>query len=208
MITSLPIGLLGSNCILIYDHEGGEGAVVDPGVQDPTAVLHEITARHLTIRYILNTHGHFDHVVGDGLLDLPDAELGIHPADRELMLAGGGSAQFHITRRPAPEPDLALTDGTQLSVGELQIEVIHTPGHSPGSICLYVPEDQALITGDTLFAGSVGRTDLYGGDPQALKQSLQRILRLPPDTQVHPGHGRATTLAHERRTNPWLRDIA
>jgi glyoxylase-like metal-dependent hydrolase (beta-lactamase superfamily II) len=193
--------------MLVYDHEGGDGAIVDPGVQDPTRLLEEITARDLTIRYILNTHGHFDHVVGNALLDLPQALLGLHSADRRMLLAGGGGAEFGVPNKPPREPDLELTDGMQLSVGELQIRIIHTPGHSPGSICLYVPQDEALISGDTLFAGGVGRTDFYGGDLEALKQSLRRLLELPPETRIYPGHGETTTLAEERRTNPWLQEL-
>ena len=204
MIDQLPIGLLDSNCYLVYDHEGGDGAIVDPGVPQPNLLLEAISRRHLRIRYILNTHGHFDHVLGLGSLALPEALVAVHPRDRDLLVQGGGTAQFGLPVVRFAPPDLDLTDGTVLTVDGLRIEVIHTPGHTLGSVCLYVPTDGALITGDTLFAGSVGRTDLLGGDPQMLALSLKRILELPDQTLIYPGHGNATTLVYERRHNPWL----
>ncbi len=203
MIERLPIGLLGSNIYLVYD-DRNDAALVDPGVLDPEQLLEAIHERDLAVHYILNTHGHFDHVAGNGRLDLPEARLAIHPADRELLASGGGGAAFGLPLPPSPQPELDLVDGAEIIVGRLRVQVIHTPGHTPGSVSLYVPEEQALLTGDTLFAGSIGRTDLEGGSRRALNASLERLMTLPDEIRVYPGHGPPTTIGHERRHNPWI----
>lgn len=209
MIQRLPIGMLGSNCYLVYD--GGEGAIVDPGMQDPAPLIAVVRQHGLRIRYVLNTHGHFDHVAGNSKLlrsdepALQGARLGIHPDDEHLLLTGGGAGTFGIPYVPSPEPELMLEAETTLTIGALTLRVIATPGHTPGSICLYSESENALITGDTLFAGNVGRTDLPGGDARALTRSLKRIQSLPPVTRILPGHGEASTLERENRRNPWMR---
>lgn len=208
MIIRLPIGLLGSNCYILYDHDQGEGAIVDPGVQDTQALIREIDQHQLRIRTILNTHGHFDHVLANSTLDLPGVDLAIHALDQELLLSGGGATMFGLPFVPSPAPTLLLQDGLILDIGDLQVEVVHTPGHTPGSVCFYVPQDQDLLTGDTLFAGSIGRTDLPGGDQRAMGQSLKRLCKLPGSTRVYPGHGDITTIEHERRVNPYLRHLS
>jgi len=193
MIIRLPIGLLDSNCYIIYDHDRGTGAIVDPGVEDTRALLREVDHRRLHISHILNTHGHFDHVMANNLLDLPGADLAIHAGDRDLLMAGGGAPMFGLPFVPSPEPTLM---------------VLHTPGHTPGCVCFYLPEEEGLLTGDTLFAGSVGRTDLPGSSPQALERSLKRLCRLPGRTRVYPGHGDTTTIDREQRVNPFLRPLS
>jgi hydroxyacylglutathione hydrolase len=207
MIIQLPIGMLGSNCYIIYDHDQGTGTIVDPGVQDARALMAEVKQHQLHIQYILNTHGHFDHVAGNQLLHLPDAVLAIHQEDRELLLAGGGAPMFGLPFVPSPEPTLLLEDGMILEIGDLSITVLHTPGHTAGGVCFYIPEDQGLLTGDTLFAGSIGRSDLPGGSHQVLERSLKRLCELPGNTRVYPGHGDATTIDRERRVNPFLRHL-
>jgi len=142
MIIQLPIGLMGSNCYLIYDHDEGEGAIVDPGVLETHALMREVNQHQLHIQYILNTHGHFDHVVANSILDLPDAPLAIHAEDRDLLLAGGGAPMFGLPFVSSPEPSLILADRMVLAVGDLRVEVLHTPGHTPGSVCFYIPEEQ------------------------------------------------------------------
>ncbi len=204
MIITLPMGIMEANCYLIYDKDGGEGVVIDPG-GNGKPLLQEIAKRALTIRYILNTHGHFDHIAGNADLDKLHAPLGIHPADRDLLLEGGGTAWFGLDFIASPTPTVELNEGQTLNVGQFHIEVIHTPGHTPGSVCFYIPEEKSLISGDTLFAGSVGRSDLPGGDARILDASLQRLLNFPLDTRIYPGHGPASTLDIERRSNPWLR---
>jgi hydroxyacylglutathione hydrolase len=221
MIIQLPIGMLQSNCYLIYDEKSHEGAIVDPGA-NAEALLKEVKQRDLQIRYILNTHGHFDHIIGNAQLVAElDVPLGIHPADQTLLSKGGGAAYFGMGTVASPHATLELTDGFNLQVGEVNLQVIHTPGHTPGSVCFYVSEDtnvatspsnqadpanpNGLITGDTLFAGSVGRTDLPGGNAQILTKSLNRLLMLPPETIIYPGHGPISTLAREQRSNPWIK---
>lgn len=206
MIVQIPLGLLEANCYLVYDEGSGDGVIVDPG-GDPQPLLCEIERRRVTVKAILNTHGHFDHSAGNADLAHLDVPLAIHPADRELLAAGGGAAWFGVPEAPALQPTLKLTGEFELTVGKLHLSVIETPGHTPGSVSLYIAEEGALLTGDTLFAGGVGRTDLPGGDPRALTKSLTRLLALPPDTVIYPGHGPTSTLAQERRSNPWLRWI-
>lgn len=213
MIVGLPIGLVESNCYLVYDESldhtaTPNGAVVDPG-GDVQPLLDEIARRGVRLGYLLNTHGHFDHIAANAQLRAAfPAPLGLHPADRALLAAGGGAAMFGLTYINSPAPDVDLYDGLILQIGKLRLEVLHTPGHTPGSVCFYCPEERALLTGDTLFAGSVGRTDLPGGDARQLSASLRRLLALPPETRILPGHGPESTLEVERRTNPWLRRLA
>jgi glyoxylase-like metal-dependent hydrolase (beta-lactamase superfamily II) len=207
MIQQMPIGLLGSNCYLIVDDESSEAAIVDPGFVDPEHIRRVILNLHAQVRYILNTHGHFDHVAGNGTFEIPPALLGIHPEDRSLLRDGGGATLFGLEIPPSPKPDLDLVDGCSLALGDRQFTVMHTPGHTPGSICLLVSPDQALLTGDTLFRGGVGRTDLPGGNNKALHASLGRIARLPLETRIYPGHGGASTIRQELLTNPWLHEF-
>lgn len=207
MIVQLPIGLVQSNTYLVYDEEQREGAIVDPGGKIHPLV-EEIEERDVKVRYILLTHGHFDHIAGNaGIKSEFNVPLGVHPDDRDLVIEGGGASMFEMAYVPSPEPDFDLTDGLRLELGKLHIEVIHTPGHTPGSVCLYVPEEQALLTGDTLFAGSVGRTDLPGGHARKLTNSLRKLMQLPPETHIYPGHGPRTTLRRQMQSNPWLQRI-
>lgn len=207
MILKLAIGMLGANCYVVFDQNGGEAAVVDPGVPDPAPLQRVLQEHQLSVRYLLNTHGHFDHIAGNANLYQNQVELGIHPSDKDLLLAGGGAAMFGLEIPAPPSPDLDLQDGAILELGKRRIHVLHTPGHTPGSISLHIPEESALLTGDTLFRGSVGRTDLPGGDAQALARSLRRIMQLPPQTRIYPGHGPVTTLSYEAAHSPWLRDL-
>lgn len=205
VIETYPIGLLGSNVYLIYAHDGSEAAVVDPGLRDVSPIRQALSTHSLHLRYIVNTHGHFDHVAGNGALKRPDVNLAIHPADSGLLDLGGGGTAFGYSIAPSPEPDLYLHNGEEIQIDELVFQVIHTPGHTPGSLCLYHPEEPSLLTGDTLFAGGVGRTDLPGGDPKKLQQSLRQLMTLPGSTKLYPGHGPCAVLADEMENNPWLR---
>jgi glyoxylase-like metal-dependent hydrolase (beta-lactamase superfamily II) len=207
IIETCPIGLLGSNVYLIYTVPNGEAVIVDPGLRDITVLRETLRTKRLHLQFIINTHGHFDHVAGDGLLMDSGVSLAIHQADRDLLLQGGGGIQFGFHIPPAPQPDRYLEDGDEVQVDEAVFQVLHTPGHTRGSLCLYNRDAHILLSGDTLFAGGVGRTDLPGGNPHALKRSLKRLISLPAPTKVYPGHGPATTIADELRTNPWLRKL-
>lgn len=207
MIIGLPLGMVGSNTYLLYDEEQKDGAIIDPG-GETKPLLKEIEEREIIVRYVLNTHAHFDHIAANAALTSKfDAPLGIHPADRDLLLEGGGASWFDLAYVPSPPPDIALTEENVLTLGHLQIEVLHTPGHTPGSVCLHVPEENALFTGDTLFSESIGRTDLPGGNPRVLRESLRTLMALPKETKIYPGHGPTSTLGHELQHNPWLRRL-
>jgi len=209
MIIGLPIGMVNSNSYLIFDESTtANGAVIDPG-GEIQPLLDKIALNRITLHYLLNTHGHFDHAAANAQIKaLYPIRLGLHPADGTLLATGGGGALFGIPPIASPDPDLELNDGLILEIGQLHLQVYHTPGHTPGSVCIYCPEERALFTGDTLFAGSVGRTDLPGGNARQLTASLLRLLVLPLETRILPGHGPESTLANERRLNPWLRRLA
>jgi hydroxyacylglutathione hydrolase len=212
----LPVGLLQCNCHILGDPETGEALVVDPG--DEIGHVQELLQRHgLKVCAIVSTHAHIDHVGGLARLQKETgAPVLLHAADADLYAALPEQARW--IGMPPPEQtriDGFLSDGEVLRWGRLQATVLHTPGHSPGSVCLLVPAETAgvlevprLLAGDTLFAGSVGRTDLWGGSFQQLMRSLrEKILVLPDHTRVYPGHGPATTLGVERETNPFLQGL-
>lgn len=190
--------------------ETREGVVIDPGdeVED---LLEAARTRALAIRYILLTHAHFDHITGvKRTKDVFNAPIGLHQADRFLYdaVVQQGIA-FGFKTEPQPPVDFFYEGDAPLRFGRYGIWIRHTPGHSPGGVCLAVGRDdqpgRTLVVGDTLFAGSIGRTDLPGGDSATLLRSIREVLMaFPDDTEVHAGHGPATTIGHERRTNPFL----
>ncbi len=206
IIKTYPIGMLGSNVYLMYTESGGDALIVDPGFRDARPIQQALSAHALHLRMIINTHGHFDHVAGNQALVRSGVELAIHPDDCDLLREGGGGPALGYLIAHSPEPSQFLEDGDEIRIGAMTLQVIHTPGHTPGSLCLYHAESHTLLTGDTLFAGGIGRTDLPGGNAYALKQSLKRLKALPEQTKIYPGHGPRTILADELKTNPWLQD--
>ncbi len=205
IIVTLPVGLLRTNCYIVGCEETKEGAVIDPGGH-PQRILAEIERRGLAIRYVLNTHAHFDHIDANGpIVEATGATLALHPADLPLLKAAGGAALFGLPATPGPLPDLELGDGDELAVGALRFRVLHTPGHTPGHVCFYEAAQGVLFDGDVLFYRGVGRADLPGGSRQQLQDSIRRVLfALPDETVVYSGHGPATTIGEEKRFNPWL----
>ncbi len=191
-VTSLPVGSIGTNCYLLYDETTKNAVVIDPG-DDAEPAAARIGALGLKVRGILLTHGHFDHC-GDvkRIRELTGAQVFVHPADRDLPLP--------LNRGLVADRDLA--DGDVLDLAGTQVKVLHTPGHTPGSVCFLCGD--LLFSGDTLFAGSCGRTDLPGGSPADMIRSFRRLAELAGDYTVYPGHGEETTLAAERETNPFL----
>jgi hydroxyacylglutathione hydrolase len=206
IVVTLPVGMIQTNCYLVGCEETKEGVVIDPGGH-PQRILAEVERHQLSIKYVLNTHAHFDHTDANGaIVEATDAPLGLHPLDLPLLQASGGAALFGLHADPSPPPDLELHDGDELEVGRLCFRVLHTPGHTPGHVCFYEPAEGALFDGDVLFYRGVGRTDLKGGSWQQLMDSIQRVLfALPHETVVYSGHGPATTIGDEKQLNPWLR---
>jgi glyoxylase-like metal-dependent hydrolase (beta-lactamase superfamily II) len=208
-IERITVGALEANCYLVICPETREALLVDPGAEQEN-ILAAVAKSGAQVRMVLHTHGHFDHIgaTEEVLAGLPaSTPLAAHPADAYLYEAENREigAMFGY---PLPEmlamPDMTLADGQTLEIGTLRIEVLHTPGHTPGSICLIVGGD--CLSGDTLFRRGIGRTDLLGGDEEAIYESIAtRLYPLPAETRVYPGHGEATTIGEERRLNPFAR---
>jgi hydroxyacylglutathione hydrolase len=203
---TFPVGPLRCNCTLLANLETLDAIVVDPG-DEIADILARLARHHLTVRQIIVTHAHIDHIGGAAQLKrITGAPVLFHQAD--LPILAMLEMQAGWLGIPTPEQvalDQSAEDGLSAGIPGLDAEVIHTPGHTPGSICLLFPKQELLLAGDTLFAGSVGRTDLPGGDTRALLRSIHtRLLALPENTLVVPGHGEETTLEQERETNPFL----
>jgi hydroxyacylglutathione hydrolase len=204
-IVQIPNGIFAENCFLVVDEVAGECAIVDPG-EEAGLILHKVQETGTKPVAIWLTHAHLDHVLGvTRIAAETGAPVWLHPADRPLYDAVPDQAGWFGLAPPGrlPAPDHALAHGQQLQVGALRFEVRHAPGHSPGSVCLVGPG--VAFTGDVLFAGSIGRTDLPGGDFETLIASIEReLLPLPDDTILYSGHGPETTIGRERHTNPFL----
>jgi len=201
----LTVGPLATNCYIAACPETREAVIIDPG-WDPHQILAVVRALDLKVRYVVNTHAHWDHIGANGaVVAATGAPLALHPADRPLLEARGGAAWWGIPVPPSPPPDRELQEGEVLEVGTLRFHVLFTPGHTPGHISLYEPEVGVVFDGDVLFARGIGRTDLPGGDYETLMRSIrERLLTLPDATRVYPGHGPWTTIGEERAANPFL----
>ncbi|MCL4457507.1 MAG: MBL fold metallo-hydrolase [Nitrospirae bacterium] len=200
LIKSVVVGPLQVNCFVVADEKSKKALVIDPG-DEPDRIMDMIKENGLKIEYIICTHGHFDHVgaVSD-LKKETGAKVLIHKDELEIYDAAKDMAAFWgYDLDPLPDPDVLANDGDVIRAGDLEFDVFHSPGHSPGGICLYGHE--TAITGDTLFAGSIGRTDFHGGDINKLKESFKRLMSLPEDTRVLCGHGAETTIGREKREN-------
>ncbi len=206
-ILTLTLGPVQTNCYLVADAETGAAAVIDPA-WDGQRILDEARRRNWRIGHLWYTHAHFDHIggaaaVADALNPLP--LVAMHPADHALWQTGGGGALFGFDLDPGPEPSIDLDTFATLRLGGVDFEVRLTPGHTPGSVVFYCASAGVLFSGDTLFRGSVGRTDLPGGDSQALMDSLRRqVFSLPDGTRILSGHGPETTVGEEKTGNPFV----
>ncbi len=204
IVRMLTVGPLATNCYLVGCPKTREALVIDPG-GDPLTILAEAGRLALHVRQIVNTHGHFDHTMANhDVKKATGATIAIHALDASMLTNPLASFSFWAGNlRPGPSADRLLQDGDEISAGTVRLTVAHTPGHSPGSISLI--GDQAVFTGDALFQGSIGRTDLPGGDYEQLIQSIKaRLLVLPDETVAYTGHGPQTTIGQERRYNPFL----
>ena len=193
----LRVGPIGTNCYILEDDQTNLAAVIDPG-DEPELIQEALEKEGVEVRYLLLTHGHYDHTTAVPALHrvYPQADIYIHQADAN----GAGSTLFPLA---GEVDDLKLYDeGDVIRLGDHEIQVLHTPGHSPGSVTLKV--EDVLFSGDTLFAGSCGRTDLRGGSYEQIMQSLKRLGELKGDFHVCPGHEATSTLERERRSNPFL----
>jgi len=204
-IIQIPNGVFAENCYVVVDEQAAQCAIVDPG-EEAGLILHKVAETGATPVAIWLTHGHLDHVLGvERIVGETGVSVWLHPADRPLYDAvPEQAAWFGLGGSPQPPaPDRDMVHGEQLAVGALRFAVRHAPGHSPGSVCLI--GHGVAFSGDVLFAGSVGRTDLPGGDGETLIASIEReLLPLPDDTILYSGHGPESTIGRERRTNPFL----
>jgi glyoxylase-like metal-dependent hydrolase (beta-lactamase superfamily II) len=199
------VGITQTNCYIVGCPETREGVVIDPGGH-PQRIAQALEQSGLTIRYVLNTHCHFDHIGANAeTVAATGAPLALHPAEIPLLEAKGGAALFGVFVRESPPPDIELEPGRTLEIGALRFQVLYTPGHSPGGVTFYLAEQGAALVGDVLFAMGVGRTDLPGGDWNTLVRSIRDVLfALPDETVVYPGHGPETTVGREKQSNPWV----
>jgi hydroxyacylglutathione hydrolase len=212
----LVVGPLQCNCSILGDENSGEAIVVDPG-DDVSRILALLQQHHLTVRQIVITHAHIDHIAGaHRLKQLTGAPILYNQHDiAQVKMMDVQASWLGISTPVVPPPDDTLDDGKIITVGAspelglrgLSGSILFTPGHTEGSVCLYLPQHTLLLAGDTLFAGSVGRTDLPGGNTRKLLDSIHsRLLTLPDDVTVIPGHGPRTTIGTERDSNPFLQN--
>ncbi|QDG51885.1 MBL fold metallo-hydrolase [Persicimonas caeni] len=206
IIESLTVGPIQTNVYVVGCAETGEGVIVDAG-GDPEGLLGLADEHDLKITKILQTHAHIDHVAAiPEIKEATGAPIYLHPDDMMLWQAAPQQGQmFGIPVEQLPSPDKELFDGQTIAIGKLSAEVIFLPGHSPGSVGFHIAEHSVILSGDVLFAGSMGRVDLPGSDRNQMRASLERISGLPDDTRVLSGHGPATSIGREKQLNPFLK---
>jgi hydroxyacylglutathione hydrolase len=204
IIEFMPVGPIMANCYIVGCKETNEAVVIDPG-DDADMILLKLAELKLKVKYIINTHGHFDHVGANRKMkEATGAELLIHALDAPMLGSlSQAAASFGLKSENSPPPDKTIDDGDIITFGKISLKVIHTPGHSPGGISLYT--DGYLFVGDTLFQGSIGRTDLPGGNFNTLKASIQnKLFTLSDNVRVFTGHGPETSIGKEKRYNPFV----
>ena len=205
----ISVGMLQCNCSIFGDETTGEAIVIDPG-DDVTAIVEILERRNFKVKAIVITHAHIDHIGGAAKLKaLTGAPVHMNAKDEELydnleMQAGW----LGMETPEKTDIDTPARDGDKLKLGNADFHIIHTPGHTQGSISIWIPEENTLVAGDTLFRDSIGRTDLPGGDGRQILRSIsQKLLPLPEDAVVIPGHGQNTTIGREKKRNPFLRGL-
>ncbi len=204
IIKELVVGPLMANCFIFGCEETKEAVVIDPG-GDADRILLSLADSGLKVKYIINTHGHFDHVAANGKIkDATGADILIHPLDASMLGSlSTNAALFGISVENSPPCDQTIEEGDTVSFGKITLKVLHTPGHTPGGISLYT--DKIVFVGDTLFAGSIGRTDFPGGDFNTLISSIRtKLFKMDDDVRVLSGHGPETSIGSEKRFNPFV----
>ncbi|MFW5968878.1 MAG: MBL fold metallo-hydrolase [Persicimonas sp.] len=206
IIESLTVGPIQTNVYVVGCAATGEGAIIDAG-GDPEGLVGLADEHGLAIDKILQTHAHIDHVAAiPQIKEATGAPVYLHPDDLPMWQAAPQQGQmFGIPIDALPAPDEELFDGQTIDIGQLRAEVMLLPGHSPGGVAFYFADQSAVLSGDVLFAGSIGRVDLPGSDRNQMKASLERISALPDETRVYPGHGPTTSIGREKQHNPFLR---
>jgi glyoxylase-like metal-dependent hydrolase (beta-lactamase superfamily II) len=207
IVTQITVGAFQENCYLVEDPRTNAIAIVDPG-SEPERIVDAIDKSGGRVEAIWITHAHVDHIGAIAPLKKRyNVPVWLHPLDEPLYRVGGRQAQLYgIPYEEPPAPDRKFAEGERVTLGALELDVIHVPGHAPGHVVIH-GHGNALV-GDCLFAGSIGRTDLPFSNPSQLEASLKRIAALPPETVVHPGHGDSTTIGEERLSNPFLNGTA
>ena len=208
IVKTLAVGPIMANCFVLGCEKTAEAAVIDPG-DEPDRILATLADNNLAAKLIINTHGHFDHVGANRKLkEATGAPILIHALDTPMLSQlASSAAAWGMVAENSPPPDREIEDGDQVNFGDITLTVLHTPGHTPGGISLYT--DTEVFVGDTLFAGSIGRTDFAGGSFETLKNSIQqKLFTLNEDLVVYPGHNNPTTIGTEKRTNPFVGERA
>ncbi|HEV7665810.1 MAG TPA: MBL fold metallo-hydrolase, partial [Chloroflexota bacterium] len=204
-VRGVVVGLFRENCWIVGSRQRGEACVIDPG-DEPEQILALARDMGVRITRVVASHAHLDHIMAArAIVEATGAPFLLHASDLPIAEAMPESARRWLGAEvpPAPVPDAFPTDGQDLEIAGVSVRVIHTPGHTPGSLCLYAADARLLFSGDTLFRESIGRTDLPGGDSEQILRSIsQRLYSLPEDTRVLPGHMQETTIGHERQHNP------
>jgi glyoxylase-like metal-dependent hydrolase (beta-lactamase superfamily II) len=200
------VGPLATNLQLLADERSGEAIAIDTAIPSLAWLTDELAVRGWTLKLIVSTHGHWDHI-GDNaaVAEHTGAQIAVHPLDRDRLVNPAATALWAPFDIPPSVPAVELAEGGEIRFGEIRLEVLHTPGHTEGSVCLLSPDEGLLFSGDTLFAGSFGRVDLPGGSAEEMADSLARLSRLADPILVMPGHGPTTTIGRERG---WLDLVA
>ncbi len=204
IIKELAVGPIMANCFIVGCEKTKSAVVIDPG-DEANKILLSLAESKLTVKYILNTHGHFDHVGGNKQMkEATGADILIHAGDAAMLeQLSVASMAFGLSVENSPPPDRTIDEGDLITFGDITLNVLHTPGHSPGGVTFYT--DGVAFVGDSLFAGSIGRTDFPGGDYNTLISSIKtKLFPLGDDVRVYTGHGPATTIGQEKRMNPFL----
>ena len=200
----IVLGILENNCYFVHREGETETIFIDPDAQGDKLYV-RLREKGLEIKAILLTHGHFDHIMGaNEMRDISGAKIYASEDEAELLGDPHMNSSYQVGKSYTVKPDVLLKEGEEIKVGSVTLRMIKTPGHTIGGCCFYSEEDKVLFSGDTLFYESVGRTDFETGSAATLKQSLQKLAKLPDDVKVYPGHGEFTTIGHEKMYNPYM----